>query len=48
MNVAVSKFVEMDNKTVFLVTVTGTPEDGKAFAYDENVMYKTPAYGENV
>ena len=48
MNVAVSKFVEMDNKTVFLVTVTGTPEEGKAFAYDENVMYKTPAYGENV
>lgn len=48
MNVEVSKFVEMNNKTVFLVTVTGTPEDGKAFAYDENVMYKTPAYGENV
>ena len=48
MDVAVSKFVEMNNKTVFLVTVTGTPEDGKAFAYDENVMYKTPAYGENV
>ena len=48
MNVAVSKFVEMDNKTVFLVTVTGTPEEGKAFAYGENVMYKTTAYGENV
>lgn len=48
MDVAVSKFVEMNNKTVFLVTVTGTPEEGKAFAYGENVMYKTPAYGENV
>ena len=48
MNVAVSKFVEMNNKTVFLVTVTGTPEEGKAFAYGENVMYKTTAYGENV
>lgn len=48
MNVAVSKFVEMDNKTVFLVTVTGTPDEGKAFAYDGNVMYKTTAYGENV
>lgn len=48
MDVAVSKFVEMNNKTVFLVTVTGTPEDGKAFAYNENVMYKTTAYGENV
>lgn len=48
MDVAVSKFVEMNNKTVFLVTVTGTPEEGKAFAYGENVMYKTTAYGENV
>lgn len=48
MNVAVSKFVEMNNKTVFLVTVIGTPEEGKAFAYGENVMYKTTAYGENV
>ena len=48
MDVAVSKFVEMNNKTVFLVTVTGTPEEGKAFAYGENVMYKTTAYGKNV
>lgn len=48
MEVTVSKYVEMDNKTVFLVTVTGTPEEGKAFAYGENVMYKTTAYGENV
>ena len=48
MDVAVSKFVEMNNTTVFLVTVTGTPEEGKAFAYGENVMYKTTAYGENV
>lgn len=48
MEVAVSKYVEMDNKTVFLVTVTGTPEEGKAFAYGDNVMYKTTAYGENV
>ena len=47
MDVAVSKFVEMNNKTVFLVTVTGTPEEGKAFAYGENVMYKTTAYDEN-
>lgn len=48
MEVAVSEYVEMDNKTVFLVTVTGTPEEGKAFAYGDNVMYKTTAYGENV
>ena len=48
MEVAVSEYVQMDNKTVFLVTVTGTPEEGKAFAYCDNVMYKTTAYGENV
>ena len=48
MEVAVSEYVQMDNKTVFLVTVTGTPEEGKAFAYGDNVMYKTTAYGENV
>lgn len=48
MEVTVSKYVEMDNKTVFLVTVTGTPEVGTAFSYGDNVMYKTTAYGENV
>lgn len=48
MEVVVSEYVQMDNKTVFLVTVTGTPEEGKAFAYGDNVMYKTTAYGENV
>ena len=48
MEVAVSEYVQMDNKTVFLVTVTGTPEVGKAFSYGDNVMYKTTAYGENV
>ena len=48
MEVAVSEYVQMDNKTVFLVTVTGTPDEGKAFAYGDNVMYKTTAYGENV
>lgn len=48
MNVAVYNYVELNDKTVFLVTVTGTPEEGKAFAYGDNVMYKTTAYGENV
>lgn len=48
MEVAVSEYVQLDNKTVFLVTVTGTPDEGKAFAYGDNVMYKTTAYGENV
>lgn len=48
MEVAVSEYVQMDNKTVFLVTVTGTPTEGMAYAYGENTMYKTTAYGENV
>ena len=48
MDVAVSEYVQMDNKTVFLVTVTGMPEEGKAYAYDGYVMYKTTAYGVNV
>ncbi len=48
MEVAVSEYVQMDDKTVFLVTVTGTPAEGKAYAYGENVMYKTTAYGANV
>lgn len=48
MNVAVYNYVELNDKTVFLVTVTGTPEEGSAYAYDGHVMYKTTAYGENV
>jgi hypothetical protein len=48
MEVAVSEYVQMDDKTMFLVTVTGTPEESKAYAYDGNVMYKTTAYGANV
>lgn len=48
MDVAVSEYVQLDDKTVFLVTVTGTPEEGKAYAYGENAMYKTTAYDENV
>lgn len=48
MEVAVSEYVQMDDKTVFLVTVTGTPAEGKAYAYGEHVMYKTTAYGANV
>lgn len=48
MEVAVSEYVQMDNKTVFLVTVTGTPTEGMAYAYGKNTMYKTTAYGENV
>lgn len=38
MEVTVFKYVEMDNKTVFLVTVTGTPEVGKAFSYGDSLL----------
>lgn len=48
MEVAVSEYVQMDDKTVFLVTVAGTPTEGMAYAYGENTMYKTIAYGVNV
>lgn len=48
MEVAVSEYVQMDDKTVFLVTVAGTPTEGMAYAYGENTMYKTTAYGVNV
>lgn len=42
MEVTVSEYVEMDNKTVFLVTVTGTPEEGKAFAYGDMSCIRLP------
>ena len=48
MDVAVSEYMQMDDKTVFLVTVTGTPTEGMAYAYGESTMYKTTAYGVNV
>lgn len=48
MEVAVSEYVQMDDKTVFLVTVTGTPTEGMAYAYGKGIMYKTTAYGANV
>ena len=37
-DVAVSSYVELDGKTVFLVTATGAPT-GKAFFYDGNAMF---------
>ncbi len=45
--VTVRSYVELDGSTVFLVTVSGTPDSGKTYAYDGNVMYKIAAYGEN-
>lgn len=43
--VSVSRYLELNDKTMMLVTVKGTPEGGKAFTYDGNTMYKVNAYG---
>lgn len=43
--VAVSKYLELNDKTMMLVTVKGTPENGSAFTYDGNTMYKVEGYG---
>lgn len=43
--VTVSKYLELNDKTMMLVTVKGTPEGGKAFTYNGNTMYKVNAYG---
>lgn len=43
--VTVSKYLELNDKTMMLITVKGTPEGSKAFTYDGNTMYKVNAYG---
>lgn len=43
--VTVSKYLELNDKTMMLVTVKGTPEGGSAFTYDGNTMYKVESYG---
>lgn len=43
--VSVSRYLELNDKTMMLITVKGTPEGGKAFTYDGNIMYKVNAYG---
>ena len=43
--VTVSKYLELNDKTMMLITVKGTPEGGSAFTYDGNTMYKVNAYG---
>lgn len=42
--VEVRKYVELDGKTIFLVTATQTLADGKALAYDGTVMYFAEQY----
>lgn len=44
MEVKVDTYVELDGKTVFLVTATGTLADNQAYAYDGTVMYKSAVY----
>ena len=43
--VTVSKYLGLNDKTMMLVTVKGTPEGGSAFTYDGNTMYKVEGYG---
>ena len=43
--VSVSTYLELNDKTMMLITVKGTPEGGKAFTYVGNTMYKVNAYG---
>lgn len=43
--VTVSKYLELNDKTMMLVTVKGTPEGGSAFTCDGNTMYKVEGYG---
>ena len=43
--VTVSKYLELNDKTMMLVTVKGTPEGGSAFTYYGNTMYKVEGYG---
>lgn len=38
-------YLNLDGKTMMLVTVKGTPENGSAFTYDGNTMYKAEGYG---
>ena len=43
--VTVSKYLELNDKTMMLITVKGTPEGGKAFTCEGDTMYKVNAYG---
>lgn len=43
--VSVSPYLELNDKTMMLITVKGTPEGGKAFTYAGNTMYKVEGYG---
>lgn len=42
--VNVNTYVQLDGKNVYLITVSGNVEAGKAFAYDGNVMFTSTKY----
>lgn len=42
--VDVKTYVQLNRKNVFLITVSGNVEAGKAFAYDGNVMFTSQKY----
>lgn len=51
----VQPYVELDNATVFLIVVSGSPKSGQTYAYNGELMYFTEkyrssgaAFGENV
>ena len=46
--VAAYEYVQLDGKTVVLVTVTGRLGSGKVFTYDGNTMFRAANYGFNV
>ncbi len=45
-SVEVYEYVKLDGKTMYLVTVTGTVESGKNYAYDGNAMFISQKYNE--
>lgn len=45
--VSVSEYLKLDDKVMFLVKATGTLAEGRAYAYDGNVMFKTTAYSDD-
>lgn len=44
--VNVSKYLELDGQTMYLVTATGDVANGKVLAYDGNQMYWSEKYNE--
>lgn len=44
LQVSVTPYVELDGKTMFLVTAKGTLAEGSAYAYDGNVMFYSNVY----